>query len=253
MVIFRCQQSIESIFTAIYQAYEEKRDLADTRLSLTEDPILFAEDVAVVPDPEKVRKVMRTLRQRFGEGDYESLCLAIASEDEDCAQAVFGTVVCGLAMKPAKGHLFDHLTNADCMRAFELSRGAGRELSHMLGFLRFQELKNGVLYAEIGPKNNLLTFMAPHFADRFPGENFVIHDTTRGIFVLHPAGKQWVLGQAGKEDVTLEYSEKEGYYAELFRGFTKAIAIKERTNLRLQRNMLPLRFREYMIEFQFGG
>lgn len=252
MIIYRCDYTIESIFTAIYLAYEEKRDLADTRLVLGGDPILFARDVEVVPDLDKVRKVMRTLRRRFGEKDYESLCLAIASEDEDCAQAVFGTVVCGLAMKPAPGHLFDHLTNPDCMRAFELSRRAGRELSHMLGFLRFQELKQGVLYSEIGPVNNILTFMVPHFADRFSGENFVIHDTARGIFALHPAGRQWILGRAEKEEVTLEYSREEECYAQLFRGFTRAIAISQRCNPKLQRNLLPLRFREYMVEFQSG-
>lgn len=250
MIIYRCEATIESVFTAIYLAYEEKRNLQETRLILHQDPILFAQDVPVVPDWEKTRKVMRTLIQRFGEGDYESLCLALASEHEDCAQAVFGTVVCGLAMRPAKGHLFDHLTHPDCLRAFELSRGAGRELSHMLGFLRFQELENGVLYAEVGPKNNLLTFMTPHFADRFARENFIIHDTVRGIFSLHPAGRQWVLGSADKEDIRLEYSDKEQYYSELFRGFVQSIAIKERKNLALQRNMLPLRFREYMVEFQ---
>ena len=250
MIVYRCEATIESVLTAVYLAHEEKRDLKDTRLVLHQDPILFAQDVPVVPDWDKTRKVMRTLIRRFGEGDYESLCLALASEQEDCAQAVFGTVVCGLAMRPAKGHLFDHLTHPDCLRAFELSRGAGRELSHMLGFLRFQELENGVLYAEIGPKNNLLTFLVPHFADRFPRENFIIHDTVRGIFALHPAGRQWVLGSAAKEELRLDYSDKEQYYSELFRGFVQAIAIKERKNPALQRNMLPLRFREYMVEFR---
>lgn len=250
MILYRCDATIESVFTAIYLAYEEKRDLGDTRLLLHHDPVLFAQDVEVIPDLEKTRKVMRTLVRRFGEADYESLCLALASEHEDCAQAVFGTVVSGLSVKAGRGHLFDNLTDPDCMRCFAFSRSAGREVSHLRGFLRFQELVNGVMYAQIGPKNNLLTFLVPHFADRFPRENFIIHDTIRGFFALHPAGRQWVLGSARKEELTLECSQQEQYYSDLFREFVQTIAIKERKNLALQRNMLPLRFREYMVEFQ---
>lgn len=62
MTVYRCQDSLEGIFTAIYQAYEEKRNHEDTILSLSEDPMLFAEDVSVLPDEEKTRKVMNTLR-----------------------------------------------------------------------------------------------------------------------------------------------------------------------------------------------
>ena len=40
------------------------------------------------------------------------------------------------------------------------------------------------------------------------------------------------------------------YYSELFEHFFHTIAIKERKNLGLQRNMLPLRYRKYMTEFE---
>ena len=59
-----------------------------------------------------------------------------------------------------------------------------------------------------------------------------------------------MLGSAAKEELRLDYSDKEQYYSELFRGFVQAIVIKERKNPALQRNMLPLRFREYMVEFR---
>ena len=38
-------------------------------------------------------------------------------------------------------------------------------------------------------------------------------------------------------------------YQELFRLFYHTIAIQERKNDKLQKGMLPLRFREYMVEF----
>lgn len=79
MIVYRCEDSLESIFTAIYLAYEEKRNHAETMLSLSDDPILFAEDVPVVSCTDKVLKVIKTLKRRFGEDDYKELCLALAS------------------------------------------------------------------------------------------------------------------------------------------------------------------------------
>ena len=53
MIVYRCEDSAESIFTAVYQAYDEKRNHRDTMLCLTDDPILFGEDVEVKADREK--------------------------------------------------------------------------------------------------------------------------------------------------------------------------------------------------------
>lgn len=250
MTVYRCDDSLESIFTAIYLSYEENRNEEDTCLALDDDPVLFAEDVQVQTDPARAVKVMRTLERRFGEDNYLTLCMALASTDPGKAQAVYRTVVKGLDTRCARGHLFDDLTDPYVMEAFSLARLSNREIGHLREFLRFQELDNGILYAGIGPKCNALTFLMPHFADRLPIENFVIHDCTRNLFGIHPARRQWYLywGQEG-EKPELRFSEEEMQYRELFRHFCRTIAIKERENRVLQRNLLPLRFREYMIEF----
>lgn len=250
MLVYRCEDSLESIFTAIYLSYEENRDAEDTHLALDDDPMLFAEDVRVQPDPARAVKVMRTLERRFGEEDYLTVCTALASTDIEKAQAVYRTVVKGLDERCARGHLFDNLTDRYVMQTFSMARKAGREINHLKEFLRFQELENGILYARIGPKCNALTFLMPHFADRLPIENFVIYDSTRNIFGIHPARQQWILFSGTEEkEPKLRFSEEEMEYQELFRHFCRTVSIKERENPKLQRNLLPLRFREYMIEF----
>lgn len=249
MIVYRCDDSLESIFTAIYLSYEENRNAEDTYLALDDNPMLFAEDIRVQPEPSRAVKVMRTLERRFGEEDYLRICTALASTDTGKAQAVYRTVVKGLDGRCARGHLFDDLTDGYVMQAFELARRAGREIGHYREFLRFQELENGILYAKIGPKCNVLTFLMPHFADRLPIENFVIYDNTRNLFGIHPAKRQWYLLSGEEEEPELRLSETETQYQELFRHFCRTISIRERENPKLQRNMLPLRFREYMIEF----
>ena len=227
MIVYRCEDSLESIFTAIYLAYEEKRNHRDTLFSLTDEPMLFAEDVRVVPDVEKVCKVMNTLRRRFGEDDYYSICLALSSADEAKAQAVYRTVVWGLHADSNPGHLFDNLADDFVNKAFKLASNASRECQHLKGFVRFEELENGVLYSAVGPKNNLLTFLMPHFADRFPMEHFLIYDAERDFFGIHPAGRQWYLlsGEQVSGELELKRSEQELQYRELFRHFCRTITI----------------------------
>lgn len=78
----------------------------------------------------------------------------------------------------------------------------------------------------------------------------MIYDEGRNLLGVHPASGEWYLARGVKLDRSmLNDSDEEKKYRELFRFFCHKIAIKERKNLNLQRNMLPLRFREFMVEF----
>lgn len=254
-IILLCEDSFEGIFTGIYEAYALRIPHERIGLQIGQDgtPMLFTTYREIAPDRIKAEKVTRTLRQRFGEEDYRVLCMALASASLDKAQAVYKTVVWGLSSQ-RKGSMLGHLSDDNVRRVMELNRGTGNELCHLRGFLRFEELENGILSAVIKPRDNILPMLASHFADRLPQENFIICDEGRALYAIHPAGKDFLL-MSGCEDSarrggdTLGFSDAEMYYRELFKHFCHTISIKERENLKLQRNMLPLRFRPYMTEF----
>lgn len=252
MVVYRCEDSLEGIFTAIYRAYEEKRNHKDTMISVTDEALLFAEDVEVIPDRERAEKVLRTIKRRFGEKDCENLCMALASAEPEKVQAVYRTVVDAFARNAGEGHLFDSMADDNVRKAYLLGKKTWNEYHHLMGFVRFEELEGDILYARIGPKANVLSFLMPHFADRFPMENFMIYDEKRDVLGLHAAGQSWYLMQ-GMGDPRMEekfkLSDEEVGYQNLFRFFCRKIMIEERKNPNLQRNLLPLRFREYMTEF----
>ncbi len=252
MYVYQCEDSLEGIFTGIYQIYEDKRPIQETTISLVDELFLFAQYIPVIPDVEKTKKVVRTLIKRFGNDDYQTICFALSSPSPLKAQAVYRTIALGLkATGYIKGHLFDNLADDFVNEAFSLARAAGRENHLLLGFVRFEELENGMLSSVISPKNNLLTFLMPHFADRLPMDNFVIYDEGRNLYGIHPAGKQWFLWTQEEDGGAseMELSSQELYFQELFRCFVSSIAIRDRRNLKLQRNLLPLRFREFMTEF----
>lgn len=251
-VIYLCEDSLEGIFSGIYEIYERKKkpDQAELYSGEIENYRLFAEYCTLEKNLGKAAKVAGTIQRDFGNDTYLTICRALSAESGEKANAVYQAIACGLCMEH-KRELMGNLANPYVRQVFEFSRNAMNEIHHLKGFLRFAQLNNGILFARIGPKNNIITFLAPHFADRLSQENFVIYDELRCIFAIHPKGKPWFLTTQNhfNEDLTEQYSDSEIKYQELFRHFCHTISIESRENRRLQRQMLPLRFQKYMMEF----
>lgn len=247
-----CEDSLEGIWTGIYEAYAGKWGHEHTHLLVGEEDNyrLFATYVNIVADAGKADKVSRTLRQRLGDEVYLELCRAAASCQPDKAEAVYKTVVDGITGKRGRAVL-SNLRNPQVARVFELARNTANEAHFEIEFIRFRELENGILFSKIGPKNDVMTFVLPHFADRMPLENFMVYDENHGIFGVHPAKNSWFLAAAppGFREPEMGDSENERKYQELFRLFHRTIGIQERENRALQRQMAPLRYQEYMMEF----
>lgn len=249
MQILVCEDSVEGIFTAIYEAYEKRCLHDDTYIQVgaEENFRLFSEYSQIKTNPEKAHKVANTIRKRFGMKDFEDICYVLCSYDKEKGQAAYQAIVNGLK-KNKSGGLLEDLTKPYVQKAMELRRNVWHEAHHYMGFVRFKEMKNGILLAKVSPKNNILIYLAAHFSDRLPQENFIIGDMNRKVYAIHPKGEGWYL-ISGESINEMDMSEKEMEYQELFRHFCNKIAIKDRKNLQLQRNLLPLRFREHMTEF----
>lgn len=247
-----CEDSIEGIFTGIYEAYAFREGHKHLHIQIGEEENfrLFASYLYITPDLVKTRKVAETIRKRLGTDVYMSICRALSTEDAGKGQAVYQTVVDGITNGSGR-RVLENSMNPYVDTVFRLSRCAANEIHRLMEFIRFQELKQGILYSRIGAKCNVVSFLMPHFADRLPLENFIIYDEKRKLYGVHPAGKEWYLvsGMEKKAEEELIMSEKEESYQELFTMFCQTIAIKERKNLKLQQQMLPLRFQDYMVEF----
>ena len=145
-----------------------------------------------------------------------------------------------------------HLTAPHMQILCYIEMHVDNEICHFVQFLRFEELENGALFARINPKNAILPYMADHFADRFYEERWVIADTVHRTVLIHDRGEAVIyaaMEEVNPDELQLAYSEEEETMRKLWKVFVDKIAIKERINPNLQRQMLPLRFRKYMKEF----
>lgn len=266
MYTFICNDSPSGILSGIYDAWDFKIKQnrkfqsgetaalcshADIALLCREPEnySLFCEYLPVEESEEKSDKVAKTILKRLGSEFYDTLLnaiLAIAPKGKsapDKADAAYQTVVYALSSPLGAGVLND-LANPYVHRVFTLSRATEGESHHLSGFLRFSELENGVLFATIHPKNNALPFLAEHFTDRLPQENFMIYDENRRTAAVHSAGKNFMLVDASdlNQDILDHYSQKEQEYRSLWQTFFESIAIKARINPKLQSQNIPKRF-----------
>ena len=239
--------------TGVYDAYASKLGYENVKLQMEGemDRELFAEYVEVEPDPEKSAKVLRTIRRELGLEAYDAICQAAASWDGRKANAIFRTVVLGLHL-PKKKKVMHCLTKDYVCTVAELSKKTWNEAHSFMGYVRFVELTGGILYADIKPENEVLSLIAPHFANRYPEENWIIYDEGRETFAIHRAGKGWMIVEDMQvaEEVKSQLSMEEEDYRAMWRAFTKSITIEARKNENLQKQLLPLRFRDKMTEFK---
>ena len=250
--IFVCEDSLDGILTGVYEAWDSRLGHENVRLQTEAEGTLelFCQYRPVRRDLEKAEKVLRTVRRRMGEKAREAVCYAAACTDERKADAIYRLIVLGLSMADGTKAV-DCLQNPAVLLVEKLRYKAWHEAERMLGFLRFEELENGVLYARMEPPYAVLPLIAPHFADRLYQENWIIHDLRRGQAAVHRAGGGWFLTEAealsALEKESRSGAERE--FQKLWQAFCSSIAIEERRNPRCQQNLLPLRFRPYMTEF----
>ncbi|WP_167959310.1 TIGR03915 family putative DNA repair protein [Anaerosporobacter faecicola] len=249
--IFLCEDSIDGIFTAVYDAWASGYGNKNCKVqieSYESNYQLFSTYITVNTDLEKAEKVGRTIKKKMSVEAYESVCRAAMTSRLDKADVIYRFIQLGIYYGPS---IITNYSNESVQSIFEMNRTVGNEVHHYLGFLRFFELKNKVLYAKINPKNNIVALLAPHFADRLPCENWIIHDEGRELAAVHQVEHGWVQVRTNDVDFTAlgKVDSEEEDMENLWKAFVKSIAIMERTNLKLQRQNLPLRFRGNMTEF----
>ena len=252
MTVFLCGPEPEDIFTAVYDAWASRLGHDNVRLEIDSEQRqmgLFCQYVSVARDLDKAEKVSRSIARKISSEAYYGVYRAALSFESDRADAIYRFLIEGFRVGADVIHRLQH--PAVC-RVFELSRKVGNETHMFLGFTRFAQWSNGVLFARLAPKCNVLPLVAPHFDDRMSGEHWMIYDEIRHKAAVHPAGGSWFMVETvdvGWEEWLQSMNDGQ-QWEDLWRTFVDHIAIEPRRNPGLQRNLMPLWYRKNMTEHQ---
>lgn len=255
--VYRCGAGFEEILCGVYEAWNSGKRPDQVRLEIEDSCCeleLFCEYQVVEWTKKKANTAGRAIRKICSSEQYRQIYQASLSCDEKRADKIYRYLVCiSVFGRNASGML----QRQESYEIFRLCRTVLNETHHYREFVRFAQVRNKVLISRIKPENDVLPLLSPYFADRMPGENWMIYDEGRKVAAVHPAGKPWLLvrfseaeaGEVYPLDHALREATDEALYAELWKSFFQAVSISERENPKCQRNHLPLRFRPYMTEF----
>ncbi len=235
--------SFEGFLSAVVCSYEEKT-LPDTLTCNASETTLFDAPRIINTDLKKAHTLLLALRKHLDKTITRRIYHAHLC-DEDAIETALLRYVRLVLKSPA---MAQHIGHSDIYTINASERRLFNVLHQMYGFVRFEMLHDGMLYAQIAPPCNVLPKIGAHFKKRFADEHFIIHDLKRQNALLYDT-KTFDIQSVADFDIP-QKSEDEMQFQQLWKRFFTAVAIQERANPKLQRRWVPLHYRELMHEFK---
>ena len=234
--------SFDGFLCVVYEVYYKKITpvciQTEAQITLADNP------VSVNTDLSRAERVFSAIKEKISRDAATRVYYAFLSYEPERFMAILQYIRLGFSV----GHMVDSHLHEDCVSFVrKMASHAGKEAHLLLGFCRFAQTKQGVLYCQITPKNDVLALVANHFSRRLMNETWMIHDKNRDQAAVYD-GNGFIITQVPK-DANIDYADGEEEVQEKWVAFFNSIAIESRTNKNLQRQMLPLYFRKNMTEF----
>lgn len=235
--------TFEGLMTAFFEAYARRPHPAAI-LPEAACQLEFGQRYqAVETDETKANRVVRGIQKQIGDFAYEKVWMAFLADLPDISQAVYRYLLWGFEIGPRiRARLADERVLA-VDKAVSL---VSREAQLLREFLRLAEMEGGVYYGEISPRHRVLPLLMPHFVERFAVQPFVIQDCTHRVAGLAQGG-DWYITASSSFSLPAA-SAREAAVQQLWKAFYQKIAIKERINPRLQRQLMPKKYWKHMLE-----
>jgi probable DNA metabolism protein len=244
MICYIFDGSFEGLLTSIYEAYYRNDKPEEIVPEWQFVPTLLSEPVYIKTDNEKSTKVYDAIKSKISKSSLSLIYHVYLSELQGSCSLVYEYIKQGFKL----GKDVDLHLHKDCvLEVHNINKKVTYECHRMLGFVRFKSVDN-MFYSSIEPDHNILGLIASHFAERLPNENWIIHDLRRDLAVFYNT-KEWIVTPLAKEKVEDFFiAEDSELYETLWKEFFKTIAVEDRINPRLQKQMMPARYWKHLTE-----
>lgn len=242
-VCYTYDGTFNGFLTCVYESFVHKESPACFSAPGDAQVSLYPER-SVSTDPAHAKRVMASLPKRLSPDGAVLVTHAFLTCLPERERRIYDFISYGYETGP---RVIRDLTDD---RVLILNRAVQhlRAEAHLLkGFVRFSE-QEGVLIAEIEPKNRVLPLLRPHFCTRYPGERFLIHDRAHREALFYQP-RQWALVPLDELRLNAPDGAERNYRA-LWRRFYEKIAIEGRYNPKCRMTHMPKRYWNTMTEFQ---
>jgi probable DNA metabolism protein len=253
MLYYLYDNTFEGFLTAVFDAYNRK-ELPD-RMAGEGFPVpMFTDMHTVVTDREKAGRVFQGLEKKISGSALKMLFVCYLSEIEDIEIRLFHYIKKAFA-SPVSIEI--NFADDDVLFLSKVYKKVSNEINRLKQFVRFQKTADGIYFAVMDPLYNVLPLCADFFRDRYADQQWIIYDSRRNYGLFYDLKEMETVhfdqplvsfqtGQLSGE----QQDECEKVFQDLWKDYLKAITIKERRNLKLQRQFMPKRFWKYLTEKQ---
>lgn len=253
MFVFYYDKTFEGLLTAVFDAYSRKT-FPDKLLGEGDIAPLFMEDsYTVLTQEDKSVRVWTALEKKLSKQACNMITHAWLSELEGCDDLLFRFIRKAIDSKVS---IETNFGDSDVLEIHQIAKKVSHEGHYLRMFVRFQKAADDIFFAPVAPVYNALPVAIDHFTDRFADQKWVIYDIKRryGYYYDLRITSEITLDDdnhllSGKLDESM-MAEDEKLFQELWKGYFNSMTIKERINLRLQRQHMPKRFWKYLTEKQ---
>lgn len=253
MHVYFYDKTFEGLLTAIFDAYSRKI-FPDKLLPEGAIAPMFMENAyTVITQEDRASRVWSAVEKKISKLACNMLTHAWLSEIEGSDELLFRYICKAIDSKIS---IETNFGDKDVLEIHRVARKVGHEAQYLRQFVRFQKAADDIFFAPVSPMYNALPIAIDHFIDRFADQKWVIYDLKRkyGYFYDLNTTIEITLDDdthllSGKLDESL-MAEDEKIFQELWKGYFKAMTIKERINPKLQRQHMPKRFWKYLTEKQ---
>lgn len=241
-MIYLHDGTLNGLLSCIYAHYYEKK--AEGIYSKDVYELCLVDETRYIPtDTDKAKRVYNAIISKISEEAMTHAYHTFLSNEYNKDCYILRYIERGFKV----GYKIDYdRTHKDVLMVHKTASRVTKERHLFLGTLRFQEVGKG-LYAVLTPDHDIIELLASHFVDRLKNEQFIIHDRSRNKAVIYNK-KEWIISEFTYND-QIQVSQREKQFQDMWKGYFEHISIKERENLKLQRQFVPVRYHKHITEF----
>ncbi|PRY91964.1 putative DNA metabolism protein [Marinilabilia salmonicolor] len=251
MINYQYDGTFPGFLSAVFEVWD--RDRFPARIVPPEvAPGLFEETLEVKTADDHADRVWKGIAKAGGKQlcqRFMHVFLSRAPEAEDLMLFILKQLF------DSKKNIAGDLSVEAVLKFTQLERKVLREVHRLYMFLRFEQTADGIWFAPVSPKYDVLPMTLNHFKSRFSDQAWLIYDTVRkyGYYYDIKVVEEITIDNPAFEKETGSLpteaqSEDEQQWQEMWRSYFKHIAIRERANPRLQRQFMPKRFWKHLTE-----
>ena len=254
MNIYTYDNTFDGFLSCVFECYRLKVFPDEISSRAHEQVQFFYDKFDVQTDSAKSDRVWKGIQNKLSAKNKQLPFYAFLSGEQGIEMKIFRFIRRLLSVQT---NIETDFGDPDVLYLTQVSQKVKREAMRMMQFVRFQHTKDGMYFCGIEPRYDVIPLVIRHFQSRFADQKWLLYDLKRNYGIMHENNKieevkilqrefSSVTGQAN--DGILQ--EGEEFYQKMWLSYFTHINIKERKNLKLQRQNMPRRFWKYLPEMQ---